>query len=163
MNKAWVWIVIVIILGAGGYYLFMNKPSQTVYPQNTTGDSQTLESVNTTPTASEAVTKTITLAEQNESSESGTAVLTEKDGKVMVTLNLTGAPSTTPQPAHIHAGSCPDVGAVAYPLTDAVNGVSETTLDVSLADLAGKQPLGINVHKSAAQLKVYVACGDLSL
>lgn len=105
----------------------------------------------------------IQLAEQNDSSQSGTAVLTENNGKVTVVLNVTGGAPEVAQPAHIHVGACPNVGAVAYPLTDVIDGKSETILDVSLADLAGKQPLGLNVHKSAKEVKVYVACGDLNL
>src|SRR5258708_38784767 len=44
-------------------------------------------------------TKTIALSEQNQSGETGTAVLTStKDGKVNVVLTLKGGKFTTPQP-----------------------------------------------------------------
>lgn len=142
--------------------MLMRKANPPYAPQNTDTGTVNTESVVSSPSP-EALSKTIQLDEQNESSESGTAVLTEKDGKVMVTLNLTGAPANVPQPAHIHMGSCPDVGDVLYPLTNVVNGVSETTLDVTWADLAAKQPLGVNVHKSVPKVKVYVACGNLTL
>jgi len=106
---------------------------------------------------------TIILSEQNDSEQSGTATLIEVDGKVMVTVNTTGGMADVAQPAHIHVGECPEVGAVKYPLTNVVNGVSETTLDVTLDQLKSELPLGINVHKSAAESKIYTSCGDLNL
>ena len=76
-------------------------------------------------------------------------------------LALTGAATSTPQPAHIHIGSCPTPGAVKYPLINVVNGMSDTLLDVSLAQLKSELPLAVNVHKSAAEASVYVACGNI--
>ena len=106
-------------------------------------------------------TYTFTLNAQNSSGESGTATLKQDDGKVKVVLALSGAPADTPQPAHIHLGSCSSLGAIAYSLTNVVNGASETTLDVTLAALRLKLPLAINVHKSESESGTYVACGDL--
>src|SRR3989338_439841 len=104
---------------------------------------------------------TINLSEQNNSSETGTATLVEENGQVVVTLNLTGFAENVSQPAHIHLGVCPDVGAVKYPLTNVLDGVSVTTLDVTLAQLENELPLGINIHKSAEEASVYVSCGDV--
>lgn len=106
---------------------------------------------------------TVTLSAQNSSGESGTATLKEEDGKVKVTLDLMGAPAGVMQPAHVHMGSCANLGAVKYPLTFPTDGKSVTTLDVKWADLKAGLPLAINVHKSPAESTVYVACGDLSL
>lgn len=105
---------------------------------------------------------TVTLAEVTDSAtkQTGTATLVEKNGKVVVTVKVTPVQSG-PQPAHIHVGSCPGVGAVAYPLTNLVNGTSTTMLDVTMADLKAKKPLAINIHKSADESKVYTACGSL--
>ena len=158
MSKVWILVIIVVVVAAGAYYMMGNKSQP--YPAEEMVVTE--ETMTESPTTS-VMESSIQLAEQNDSSQSGTAVLTENNGKVTVTLNVTGGASGVAQPAHIHAGACPDVGAVAYPLTDVVDGQSETVLDVSLADLAGKQPLGINVHKSAKEVKVYVACGDLNL
>lgn len=149
-------IVVVVIIAAGAYYMFMNN--QAAVPSDIMTKTEITESTAPTP----MMDKTIQLSEQNESSQSGTAVLVEKDGKVMVTLNMIGGAPGVPQPAHIHVGSCPDVGAVAYPLTNVVDGVSETTLDVTLEQLKAEQPLGINVHKSAPESKIYVSCGNLA-
>ena len=76
---------------------------------------------------------------------------------------MIGAPQAVAQPAHIHVGTCLDVGAVKYPLTSLVNGMSVTVLAVTLDQLRAEQPLGLNVHKSTAETSVYVSCGDLAL
>jgi len=106
---------------------------------------------------------TVPLYEQNGSGESGTAVLTEQNGQLMVQLNLANTPAGVPQPAHIHEGTCADLNPTPkYPLNNVVDGASTTTVAVTLADLTGSQAYAINVHKSAAEAKVYVACGDIS-
>jgi hypothetical protein len=107
---------------------------------------------------------TVTLSEENGSGETGTATLEEVNGKVQVTVALSGYPTDgTPQPAHLHVGACPGVGAVKYPLTPIVGGASVTMLDVSLSDLKAQLPLALNVHKSAKEAGVYTACGALAL
>jgi hypothetical protein len=103
----------------------------------------------------------INLTRQNDSGEFGTATLTEEDGQVIVTLNLVGVPQNVSQPAHIHNGSCPDVGGVKYPLTNVLNGESETTINVTFDQLEDELPLAINVHRSVENASVYVACGDI--
>lgn len=151
MNKNLLLVVGAVILLAAGYLLFLNKPqSQPAVetPQEITTPSEEF---------------TVTLVEQNSSGESGTATLIEEDGKVKVTLALEGAQEGVTQPAHIHMGACPDVGEVKYPLTSPINGASETTLDVTLAELRSGMPLAINVHKSVKESGVYVSCGDLTL
>ena len=92
--------------------------------------------------------------------ESGTATLTAMGDKTQVVLSLTGAPAGTPQPAHIHVGTCPGVGAVKFPLSPVVDGKSTTVVDAKLADIT-TGAFGINVHKSAAEAGVYVSCGTI--
>lgn len=104
----------------------------------------------------------VVLNEQNNSAEYGNVVLSEKNGMAVVKVTLQNAKGKN-QPAHIHAGSCIALGAVDYPLNNVVNGVSETTLKVSLTQLKEKLPLAINVHKSNAEANKYVACGNLEL
>ena len=48
-----------------------------------------------------------------------------------------------------------------YPLSNVVNGVSETVLNVTFDQLLSERPLGINVHKSATELNISVASGNL--
>jgi len=89
-------------------------------------------------------------------------------------------------PAHIHSGTCADLGAPAYPLenlTDALGMVtpqaaspeataisgepvtgdvalSTTVVDASLDDLLAEDH-AINVHLSPEQADVFIACGDI--
>jgi hypothetical protein len=106
---------------------------------------------------------TIPLNNQNESGENGTATLSEENGKLKVSITISGAPAGLPQPAHIHKGECLDPSDVVYPLTTVLNGKSETQLDISLRTLLSQLPLVVNVHKSPAEATVYVACGNITL
>jgi hypothetical protein len=104
---------------------------------------------------------TVNLSAQNASGESGTATLTPQGDKTQVVIKLTGAPDTAQQPAHIHDGSCAKLDPKPrVPLQNVVGGNSTTTLDMKLGDIMGKGG-AINVHKSAADVKTYVACGDM--
>ena len=96
---------------------------------------------------------------------------------------------TRPHPAHIHSGSCDQLGDIVYPLMSvsmdgAINGTPEagtptmemgqmmgagsavpvetsvTSVDASLDDLLGS-PHAINVHQSKAKIDNYIACGDI--
>ncbi len=104
---------------------------------------------------------TIRLEMQNNSGQSGTAELTDMGGgmtKVVLMLTDMGA---TPQPVHIHEGTCATLNPKPkYPLTNLVNGKSETMVQASLRDLLAENH-AINVHKSAQESAVYTACGDL--
>lgn len=104
---------------------------------------------------------TINLLEQNSSAESGTATISDQDGKVIIILEVNGSPTGVEQPAHIHVGKCPAPGVVKYPLSPVLNGRSETTLNVTLEQILEELPLALNIHKSVQESKNYVACGDL--
>ena len=47
-----------------------------------------------------------------------------------------------------------------YALENVVDGRSETTVSAPLEELQD-EPYAINVHRSGADLKTYVACGDV--
>ena len=145
MKKALPVLIVIVIIAAGAWYYF-NQPTTT--PANT----------NQNDTANRSLS--LTLAEQNQSSQSGTANIFEVGDKTKIELTLRNSPSE-PQPAHIHTGSCAELGGVKYPLTFPVNGTSDTTLDVSYDELLAELPLAINVHKSVAEASVYVACADI--
>ncbi|HUA09579.1 MAG TPA: hypothetical protein VMA98_09915 [Candidatus Acidoferrales bacterium] len=107
-------------------------------------------------------TVTIQMKELNGSGENGTATLTQESDGVLVEVTLTGAPTDTPQPTHIHIGTCGKINkAPEYGLKNTVAGKSSTTVPgIKLADLlAGKY--AINVHKSASELGTYVSCGNI--
>ena len=156
----WQWLVLYVIIGAVVYglvyyFLLAKKGGYNVSPT-------AMPSV----IPSEAMMSgkmMVTLAAENTSGESGTATLEESNGKTTVTVALTGYPTDgTSQPAHIHVGVCPGVGAVKYPLTNVVNGASVTVLSVTLDQLKKDLPLAINVHKSKTDIATYVSCGELT-
>lgn len=102
----------------------------------------------------------VTLTAQNGSGEDGTATLVQNGSAVTVTISLKNG-TTTPQPAHIHTGTCATLGGVAYGLSNVVSGNSTTVLNgVTLASLQ-TGGFSINVHKSAADLGTYDACGTI--
>lgn len=104
---------------------------------------------------------TVMLGAQNASGQDGRATLVETDGKTKVMIAIGSGAAGIAQPVHIHVGSCPAPGAVKYPLSNVVDGRSETVLDVSLETLAKELPLAINVHKSKDDAKTYVSCGNI--
>ena len=98
---------------------------------------------------------------QNKSGETGTAKLTPEGDKTKVEISLKGASKAGSQPAHIHDGSCAKLDPKPkYGLSNVENGKSSTEVPVKIDELTGGN-LAINVHKSAADLKTYVACGDI--
>ena len=104
---------------------------------------------------------TVNLMSQNASGEKGTATFTPQGDKTQVVIKLAGAPNGVQQPTHIHDGNCANLDPKPrVPLQNVVDGNSTTTLDMKLDDIMSKGG-AINVHKSAADVKTYVACGDL--
>ena len=92
---------------------------------------------------------------------------------------------THQHPAHIHSGTCETLGDVVYPLNDLTDpdmmgtpmagmestpmaggdmgdvvAQSSTTVEASLDDILGAEH-AINVHLSAEEIDVYIACGDV--
>lgn len=97
----------------------------------------------------------------NGSGQRGTIALKPRGAKTVVEIHLLGAPSSA-EPAHIHSGSCSHLNPQPkYPLTPLIDGISETTISEPISVLAAGN-LAVNVHKSATDLKEYVACGNLS-
>ncbi len=103
----------------------------------------------------------ITMMQQNQSGESGTATLTPLDGgKTKVEISLKGG-SKTAQPAHIHDGGCANLDPKPKQgLDNVVDGKSTTVVPVSLQSLIDGKT-AINVHKSTDDIKTYVSCGDI--
>ena len=160
MSKSVIAILGIVVVIGIGWYLWNTgalTPSPAEAPATT---EQKPVEVSEPDEMNEVV---VNLVEQNASGESGTATITEVEGGVRVVLNLIGASEGVVQPAHIHANSCADIGGVQYPLTFPMNGSSETMLEVSMDELQAGLPLSVNVHKSAEEVSVYVACGDIVL
>ena len=79
-----------------------------------------------------------------------------------------------PHPAHIHTGTCAELGDVVFPLTDIAPSEGESSgapsaLPVKVSDTVIDAPLqeivdgghAINVHLSADEIGTYIACGDI--
>ena len=86
-----------------------------------------------------------------------------------------GQEADAPHPAHIHSGSCDNLGDIVAPLTDVteltageVFGAesailvkeSETDVALPLGDILAA-PHAINMHESAEAIQNYIACGDI--
>ncbi len=141
-------LLITILIAALFIFFFVSNMSKSTEVMN---NDLTLEKLETR----------VPLVQQNKSGEFGAAILTEVNGKVKVVIDMNNTPKGVAQPSHIHMGSCAKIGGVTYPLSNVVDGKSETMLNVSMSELRAKLPLAVNVHKSASQSNVYVACGDL--
>lgn len=104
---------------------------------------------------------TLDLQEQNDSGITGEVELSPtSDGTVEVEIELDGSDGG-PHPAHIHRGSCADLDPEpAFPLEDVVDGESDTTVEIDLADLTLDE-YAVNVHESPENASVYVACADV--
>ncbi len=92
----------------------------------------------------------------------GKAVFTDLGGgktRVEVQVSL-GTPANPDMPANLHSGACPDVGAVAYPLTNVKNGKSTTEINADFKQFTGGGH-AINLQKSPQETTVYVSCGNI--
>jgi len=110
----------------------------------------------------DAGAKVFELHAENGSHESGTvALIPDGSSKTRVIVSVVDAPDAA-QPDHIHLGTCAKLDpAPKYPLSNVVNGVSETTVPVGISALMAS-PMAVNVHESTTDLKKYVACTDLT-
>ena len=144
----------VLIAGivAGGIAFAQDKPKAEKAPEKPKAETK--------KPAAKSVT--VRLGEQNKSGQSGTARLTPMGDKTKVEISMKGGPKGTPQPAHIHDGSCPNPDPKPrYPLQDVTDGKSTSEVAASLDSLL-KGKSAINVHKSKEEIKVYVACGNIT-
>jgi hypothetical protein len=104
---------------------------------------------------------TVKLESQNNSGQTGTATLFPEGDKTKVVIELLNAPTGIAQPAHIHLGSCDNLDkAPKWPLEAVKNGRSVTLVPASI-DAILKERTAINIHKSAAEVQVYVSCGNI--
>lgn len=97
---------------------------------------------------------------QNASGETGTATML--DGVDGLIVHLRMSETTLVQPAHIHKGTCAKLDPKpAYALPPVSAGTSQTTIaNLTTANLLSG-PYAINVHKSATEAGVYVACANV--
>ena len=101
------------------------------------------------------------LTEQNDSGQTGTAVLTAMGTQTTVALSLS-AGALSSELVHIHTGQCgADLGGIANELTsfEGGSGASMTTIDVTLASLQDGNH-AINAHE-AGNAGNYTACANI--
>ncbi|GAC1392683.1 MAG: hypothetical protein NVSMB31_11090 [Vulcanimicrobiaceae bacterium] len=104
----------------------------------------------------------INMGEENESKQTGTAVVKGVPGGVWIKVSVLHEPAGASEPAHVHAGTCEHLNPAPWkPLANIVNGTSTTTIKGITVDQLKHAHYAINVHASAADLKKYVSCGDL--
>lgn len=115
-----------------------------------TGDSETYDVVAKLP----GISGTVTVAERD-------------DGKVVVTIQLSGAQAGTTHPAHIHANTAAEGGPIILDLNPVTDGRSETVVDalndgtVLTYDALREVDGYVNVHLSDTDLGTLVAQGDI--
>ena len=107
-------------------------------------------------TAAQGADLVIPLGEQNDSGQTGVAVLASRGESTYVVLQATPGISRA---NHIHTGTCANLGGVSHGLTNMENGLSSTTVSVPLEDfLTGE--FAINLH-DVDDGSIYTSCGDL--
>ena len=93
----------------------------------------------------------------------------------MAAPSARGQETDAPHPAHIHSGTCDNLGDIVAPLSEvaeltagesfgAATAVlvkeSETDVPLPLGDILSA-PHAINIHESAEAIQNYIACGDI--
>ena len=158
MSKKLIITACLVVAILAGWYLYLNSKTNRINYSDTTPET----SIETSESQIPETGISIVVNEQNSSGQSGIATISELDGEVVVNFKLVGFGSSTPQPSHLHLGTCAVPGDVVYSLSNVVNGVSKTTLDADMATFNTKLPLVLNVHKSQAEANIYTACGQVS-
>jgi plastocyanin len=101
---------------------------------------------------------------------------------LMVIISMAASPARgqeleadAPHPAHIHSGTCDNLGDIVVPLSDVTEQTagesfgastallvkeSETDVPLPLGDILSA-PHVINIHESAEAIQNYIACGDI--
>jgi hypothetical protein len=104
---------------------------------------------------------TVNLNPVNNSGIAGSAVFTPRGHQTEVVVTMVGEPAGASEPIHLHSGQCgATLGGVKYPLKNVENGTSTTVINAEFIPLWSGD-FAINAHESAANIKNYVACGNL--
>jgi hypothetical protein len=112
----------------------------------------------TTAIASAQTPLTLQFGPGRDATQAGSVTLVPTGNQTRVTIDV--APAGASQPAHIHVGPCPGVGAVEFPLTNVANGKSETVVNASWEQLQAS-PHSVNIHRSPTEVAIYTACVNL--
>ena len=118
------------------------------------GEGSVYTSCGNIPAAADSLT--IALAEMNESGQTGFATVTARGDQTEVVVSATAGISAL---AHIHDGSCLELGGVAHGLSDTSGSISTSTVDATLESLTTGD-FAVNLH-IAEDASVYSSCGDI--
>jgi hypothetical protein len=103
----------------------------------------------------------VRLEAQNNSGQTGSATLIPEGNKTKVVIEILNAPTGVAQPAHIHPGRCDNLDkAPKWPLEAVIDGRSVSLVPASIDTILADRT-AINIHKSAAEVQVYVSCGNI--
>jgi hypothetical protein len=92
--------------------------------------------------------------------QTGWATLFEENGNLKVDITVT-PPEAVAQPAHIHLGTCDNLGVVVHSLENIIGGHSLTDIpDSSIEDVA-TGGMAINLHLSFSNFALFTACGEI--
>jgi hypothetical protein len=112
----------------------------------------------------------------------GAQITSGQEGTATPTIDLPSEGGELAHPAHIHSGTCEELGDVVFPLADVapldeqaspvaspaagmadeiVVAESTSILDVTIEDILAAEH-AINVHQSAENIDVYIACGNIT-
>ena len=126
-------------------------------------EARSTTSVPTTSTSepqAEAAELRLQMKARDNSGQDGTATLTATaDGSTRVVLELANSPAG-PQPSHINAGTCDDLGDIAHILGGMRNGKVEATVDAALDSLLSGE-FAVSVAKSPQEFGVIVSCAEI--
>ncbi len=162
--------IVVLALAAWAIIALTNKNSNEIAVTSISPSQEGYgSSASPSPSGRLGVSATVSLGskqfdlnEKNGSNEDGTVTVSEVGGKTKIEISLTHAPSTA-QAVRLYAGSCSAIGILKYALNSVVNGVSTTTLNLSLAQFKAMGSLALDVRQSAGQANTSVACADVRL
>ena len=104
----------------------------------------------------------VRLEAQSNSGQHGTATFHPEGDKTRVMIELSNVSPGVVQPAHIHRGTCDKLDkAPRWNLKAVADGRSVTVVPATL-DAILAEPTAINIHKSALETQIYVACGNIA-
>ncbi len=92
--------------------------------------------------------------------QTGWATLSEIGSDLKIEIDVAPA-EASPQPAHVHLGTCSQLADVAYKLENIVGGHSVTVIpDIGIRDVA-TGGLAVNLHLSFDDFPTFTACGEI--
>ena len=108
-----------------------------------------------------AASETIAMHGLGGSGQNGTATITDRGGKVIVSVHIANEPASASEPSHVHFGKCPSIKAIpAYNVGPILNGEAKSVVALNWTMInSGKYV--VMVHKSSAAMGTYVSCANI--